>query len=131
MREKTKLIGVKAPLGIVVMIDKIIMEKHYSSRSQVLLEAVRMFHQKIFKDYNTYVPKKEKEIKIEKEEICVEGLSGEIITGTGGIKICKFKKYDRYMEYPQEISLDRLSADMVDSQYQPSKEVVESYQIKK
>ena len=124
------------------MIDEVTDIYGYGSVSAVIRQAIIDMHTRAFK-YKGVVPSKkrsdrtaeevfedekaQKELKADVYEQqlldMAKQLEGEIIERSG-IKYCIYHTYVQRTRYKQELPLSKISRDLVDTQYQPSKEKV-------
>jgi len=123
---------------LVEMVDQIMQKKGYTTFTMVVHQAIIEMHGRVFKDYvmqrqDTSIEavherkKKLKELKEQEKEQklldIAEALGGEILEFPDG-KYCKYYTYTGKARYPVEVPITALSADMIKTQYSPSKEKV-------
>lgn len=118
----------------------------YLTMTNVVVEAIIQMHTRAFP---AYIQKKAEpmtaEDKIKREEDrkkireererqkfldVANLLEGEIVAGESGGEVCKFYRYADTERYEMEVPLTRLTQDLVDNQYSPSKEKVEELRAK-
>lgn len=130
-----------------VLEDKILQlmeERGYSTKAQVIIEAIIQMYAKAHPAYSQSKPagdnldkkpisteekvKKQMEtaelkkaakyklLKEEKVKICM-ALGGEVVTTDGGSESCRYYKYSEGERYQQEVPLTRVSNDLIDTQY--------------
>lgn len=133
--------------SIVDKIQQIKENRGANTATAIVIQAIDEYHKKTFKDYviarmptmpKTPEDKAETqmritEIKREKREAkqmeIVEKLEGTIIDDGAGNKYCHWYIYDKNTRYQQQLPLEQLTDDLIDSQYHPSRAEVEKRRL--
>lgn len=137
-KQKTTRITFNVSEKMKEMINDLIEKTGLMTQTHVINSALLLFHQKTFKDYIENRPSgklsveekvdyelQRQEIKKKKQDdkgkaIC-QKLSGKLETSGNGY-VCRYFNYSRHGKHEQALPLDHLTEELVELQYQPSKE---------
>ena len=123
------------------MVDRFINERGFDTVSEVIKQSIRVYYAKEFPAYveaKASIPRtpeakaesqirvKEHKEKLERDRLMgiAERLGGIVKKNDGGNLVCHYYTYDKKNRYEQELPLDFLTEDLLESQYTPSKEDV-------
>ncbi len=129
---------------LIEMVEELKLEKGYPSFSAVVVASIIDLHTKTFPSY-ARSPKKnetpEEQVnrleegkkarinQLRKAQLEIaEKLGGTVSTETGGNEVCTYYTYTGKKRYQNKVSLSQLSPDLLNTQYSPSREVVEKLQ---
>lgn len=137
-KQKTIRITVNVSEGMKEKIAEIMEKSSLMSQTHVVNNAILLLHQKTFKDYIENRPSgkmtvedkvdyelKRSDIKKQKHEekqkaFCVR-LDGKLERSNSGF-VCRYFNYSRQGKHEQVLPLDYLNEEIIENQYQPSKE---------
>lgn len=142
MSNKQKPILFRPTEKALEMIEEIKQEKGYAHKTNVIAEAIIQMHAKVFPAYvqkriepltpEEKIKREEERQEIRKKQELDKKLDiANRLEGTVEGTVCKFYRYSDTERYEMEVPLARLSEDMVETQYSPSKEKVLELQKKK
>ena len=127
------------------MVDRFINERGFDTVSEVIKQSIRVYYAKEFPAYveskasiprtpearaENEIRKREHKDKLVKDRLLAiaEKLGGTVDKNDGGNLVCRYFTYDRKNRYEQELPLDFLTEDLIETQYSPSREDVEKRQ---
>ncbi len=154
--EEKFFVGLRISPTLNSMVERLIEERGYSTRTMVFVSALVAFYQDNFKDYleakqSIQLSGSEKakraaensrmrrmsiaeEKKNEEIALCTmpfpQGLGGKVDVSPNGSQVCVYKTFDKWAEFEQKLPLNMLSSELINTQYYPSKEKVEEYRLK-
>ena len=133
------------------MIVKLKKKVGHATDSEVFRTAIFSYYSKVFKDYidikgskndsNEEAAERKLLIEEEKEKLrkqkeeervmdVVKQLGGTIETRRDGEKVCKYVVHHLRADYPQEVLLRQITADLIKYQWVPDKATVEKFRKK-
>lgn len=117
------------------MLDQIVEAGGYMSRSAAVDQCIRAMHAKMFPAYSAPRPATVKPSADDKRETTAEKTEreqielceelGGVVEGDGAARVCVYSNWHFAKEYVQRIPVGKLTHQMVENQFTPSREAVE------